>query len=433
MIARAVILLPDRPGEAFSSEGLGPLDRVAGLTLIQRSLYNAQRAGIEQGIVLSFQERPDVETLIRKDPKIEHFTWITIPKKNSQDAETLKNLLCHDFLLQTPYWIVDRQALADICAEQGPLETVTLFTTSPEPLSPGSQFPPLALVPGRKSAEFAEAFEQGVPLEEIGRLLDETGSKTVKPLAGQTLIRAVEREDRAKAEQQLFKGLIKPTESFLSQKFERRISLAITRRLPHTRITPNQISVGSLMLGLLSALCFLSFHKALHVAGAFMLLLSSIVDGCDGEMARLRYQESKAGSWLDFLGDNLVHIGVFICIGLGLYLRGAGTVYLWLGGLGALSTLAAASAVFLRVFLTSGSSVITFATPVRVEEMNQAQGRLRNQIEFADKISNRDFIYLILVLAILGQLWIWPWISAVGSTFYLANLLYIYHRMAAMK
>ena len=60
------------------------------------------------------------------------------------------------------------------------------------------------------------------------------------------------------AEDWLLRSLIKDTEGFMSRHVERRISLAITRRLVGTRITPNQMTLVSLSIGLLGAPFFLS-------------------------------------------------------------------------------------------------------------------------------------------------------------------------------
>jgi IS4 transposase len=89
--------------------------------------------------------------------------------------------------------------------------------------------------------------------------------------------------------------------------------------------------------------------------------------------------------------------------------------------------------VFFRVFLKGGRGVITFATPVRVEEMDRATGWLKRRIEFVDKLSNRDFFYLILFFAAIDQLWIFVWISSVGALFYFFNLVYLYDRMRPIR
>ena len=73
----------------------------------------------------------------------------------------------------------------------------------------------------------------------------------------------------------------------------------------------------SIAIGLCGAPFFLSALWYWQTVGALLFLLHSIVDGCDGELARLRFQESRFGGILDFWGDNIVHVGIFACIAVG--------------------------------------------------------------------------------------------------------------------
>ena len=439
MIKKAVVLLPPRPASQVHSTLLSPAAYLGGITLIQRILYSLQWAGIEEGIVLSHGPWPEVERIVSEDPGNRAFSWLSLSesREDSPTEEQRERILSDDFLLQSSGWIVDRKVtqglLQDFGTGKNPLEKPVLIEPAGERVSHAEELPPLVLVPGKACPELVRALKHKADLKEVKACLEDIPDRETRQLTEPDLIRAGEKEDRQRAEHHLFQSLIKPTESVVSRKFERKVSLAITRRLLYSRITPNQISIFSTFVGISSAFFFLSKHSFLHVCGALLLALSSIVDGCDGELARLRFQESRRGSLLDFLGDNLVHIAVFFCIGLGLYLHGYGTVYLVLGSMAAVTTLGSASAVFLRVFRKGASSVITFTTPVRVEEMDRATGKLRSQIDFADKISNRDFIYLILILALVGQLWIWPWFNGIGATFYFAYLLYLYKRMGSLK
>src|SRR5207247_7599786 len=110
---------------------------------------------------------------------------------------------------------------------------------------------------------------------------------------------------------------IKQREGFMSRHFERKISLAITRRLAVTRITPDVMTLVSLAIGLAGAPFFLSSSPAYQLTGALLFLLHSILDGCDGELARLKFMESRSGAILDYWGDNLVHVAVFASIAIG--------------------------------------------------------------------------------------------------------------------
>ena len=431
MIKKALILLP--PGTERSDEALSPLARLGGLTLIQRTLYSLQWAGIEEGVVLSQGEWPGLAHHLRKDPRLKAFSLLSTKASREFFSEGNAGFSAREgCIVLFPFWIVDRKVLKDLCRQAEPQNEIIIDPPSSDPLAEGGT-PPLALVPAGFSRTLIQAWEERGILDDELRRLQKDAAVRREQLPEKALLRVETEPELPEAERELFQRLIKPTESFLSRKFERKVSLAITRRLLHTRVTPNQISIASILLGVFSALLFLGESRLLHVAGGLLLLFSSIVDGVDGELARLRFQESRLGSWLDFLGDNVVHVAVFLCLGFGLYRRGEGGVYALLGCLAALGSLGAASAVFFRVFLKNTDGVITFATPVRVEEMKHATGWLKRRIEFTDKLSNRDFFYLILICAAIGQLWIFMWVASFGTLFYFFNLVYLYYRMRATR
>jgi len=184
------------------------------------------------------------------------------------------------------------------------------------------------------------------------------------------------------AEDWLMRSLIKDTEGFMSRHLERRISLAITRRLVNTSFTPNAMTLVSLTIGLLGAPFFLSAAPLHQIAGSLFFLTHSILDGCDGELARLKFQESPTGARLDFWGDNLVHVAVFGCMAVGWSLAAAS---LWPLLLGAFAITGTAASAYFVAHRDGGAAA---AGP---------PGRL------ADAVANRDFIYLVILLACFGR------------------------------
>jgi hypothetical protein len=98
--------------------------------------------------------------------------------------------------------------------------------------------------------------------------------------------------------------IFKPTDGVLAR-FNRRISIPISLVLIRTPITANQISVGIIGLGFWAAWLFSCGTYAASLLGAVVSLAASILDGCDGEVARLKYQESVCGCWLETVGDTL--------------------------------------------------------------------------------------------------------------------------------
>src|SRR5262249_56463750 len=153
-------------------------------------------------------------------------------------------------------------------------------------------------------------------------------------------------QDVPAAERRLLGALVKDTDGFMARHVDRRISLQISRRLAPTGITPTQVTIISLLIGLIGAPFFLSSHWYWQTLGALLFLLHSIVDGCDGELARLKFQESRYGGIADFWGDNIVHVAIFGCIAIGWSLSSASMSPLWLGWAAIFGTLASAGLVF---------------------------------------------------------------------------------------
>jgi phosphatidylglycerophosphate synthase len=62
------------------------------------------------------------------------------------------------------------------------------------------------------------------------------------------------------------------------------------------------MTLVSLAVGLVGAPFFLSETWGYQLTGALLFLAHSILDGCDGELARLKFLESRTGALLDFWG-----------------------------------------------------------------------------------------------------------------------------------
>lgn len=192
--------------------------------------------------------------------------------------------------------------------------------------------------------------------------------------------------DLRRAESWLLRGLIKDSEGFMSRHVERLISLGLTRRLVWTSVTPNAMTLVSLAIGLAAAPFFLSSTPGWQLAGALLFLLHSILDGCDGEIARLKFLESAGGAALDFWGDNSVHVAVFGCMAVGWSLSAHSAWPMVVGAVAVASTLAAA-------FVVARHMVSPSATA----------GPRSAGAKTADALANRDFIYLIVALSVFGK------------------------------
>ncbi|NLC07983.1 MAG: NTP transferase domain-containing protein [Syntrophomonadaceae bacterium] len=113
------------------------------------------------------------------------------------------------------------------------------------------------------------------------------------------------------AERILLKSLVPAKDGFISRVINRRFSLRITRLLAATAITPNQVTFLSFLT---TAAAAVSFAMAKPFIGGVLAQLASILDGVDGEIARLKFLKSSFGeifdSILDRYGDYLIVVGM---------------------------------------------------------------------------------------------------------------------------
>jgi phosphatidylglycerophosphate synthase len=209
-------------------------------------------------------------------------------------------------------------------------------------------------------------------------------------------------------------------DSFATRILSRPVSRLMTRLLINTKVTPNQITLFSFILGLASAWSFFMGGYGMGVMGAGLLLFSIWVDGVDGEIARIKFMESAFGAKLDILCDNIVHIAVFFSIGMGLYHVHGGGIFIVLGVLAAVGSLV--SFLLLGASVTAGKS-----------QAHAGDAKNRKKSDLVDKLANRDFTHFLFVLALIDRLDVFLWLTAIGVNLLSAYLLIARGRSTPVK
>ena len=110
--------------------------------------------------------------------------------------------------------------------------------------------------------------------------------------------------------------------------FYRRISIYVTKLLLHTSITPNQITVFSFLLAVIS--CFLFFLGGYFcvLGGATILQLHVVLDCVDGEIAKIKSLQSKEGALLDVALDRVSDILIFTALAFSIF-NTDGNFWIW--------------------------------------------------------------------------------------------------------
>jgi len=88
----------------------------------------------------------------------------------------------------------------------------------------------------------------------------------------------------------------------------------LVRALYYTSVTPNQVTVAAIFVGVASAILY-SFNSPLAtVFAGLTLTLKDLLDSADGQLARAKEVSSRMGRFLDSIGDFLVNGMVFAAI-----------------------------------------------------------------------------------------------------------------------
>ena len=102
-------------------------------------------------------------------------------------------------------------------------------------------------------------------------------------------------------------GAGSPIDTRLDTVFHRRLSRPLTRLALALGLSANQVSLASLLVGMLSVWGFWYATPWSALAGLVLYAAAVVLDHSDGEVARLTHSESRLGEWLDVTSDTVIH------------------------------------------------------------------------------------------------------------------------------
>jgi CDP-L-myo-inositol myo-inositolphosphotransferase len=430
-----------------------PLYKVAGLTLIERAILSAKKAGItEFVVVIGYKGGVIRKKLGKRAAKmgvsiafVENPDWT---KANGHSVLKARELLTDDFVLMMSDHVFDWKILAGLAGERiRPGEVVLAVDRRvgevfdlPDATKVKTRDGGAIAAIGKELSDY-DAIDTGLflctpgifpalekacaegsgSLSEAIRILASEGrarTAAIGPLFWQDVDTP---ESLKHAEKVLFRSVRKETDGFISRNVNRRISGLISRLLVRTPLTPNQITWSALVVGLLSGF-LISRGTWLDVAlGGLVFQFASIYDGCDGEIAKLKLASSKLGEWLDTVCDNITYVAFFLGVAIGVHRQGETTLAPvgFLMGFGILMTLG--SMYFHLARNTNSGSLVTVQKDIASGLETGEQGFLIRTVGKLKFMMKRDFFALFfMVLCLMNRI---DWIlilAAVG-----ANLTWI--------
>lgn len=98
----------------------------------------------------------------------------------------------------------------------------------------------------------------------------------------------------------------------IAQNINKRISIPISLLLSRMRVIPNVITLINFLMGAVSVYLIAAGGHVEQAAGGILVQACSIIDGCDGEVARMTTRFSKLGGLLDTASDQMLAVALIL-------------------------------------------------------------------------------------------------------------------------
>ena len=329
------------------------LINLLGLSLIERIILAAKKAGINEFFIVVGYLGEKIKAKLGNGEKyavkieyIENDEWT---KGNGVSVLKAKEFLKENFILLMSDHIFEAEVLKKLkevkledygcvlCVDRNPKSYIDLEDATKVKVEKDK------IIAIGKDLKDYNAIDCGIflcsplifeALEESIKAGDESLSGGVKILAKREKALAFDigdsfwidldtKESCRKAEELLLKKLIKPTDGPVARLINRPISTRLSKLLVNINVKPNFITLISFFLAVFSAFLFSLGNYLSTALGGILAQIASIIDGCDGEIARLKFQESSYGAWLDSCLDRYADALIIFGMSYGYWLLNA--------------------------------------------------------------------------------------------------------------
>lgn len=210
---------------------------------------------------------------------------------------------------------------------------------------------------------------------------------------------------RSSAARALRRSLVKETDGWVSRTLNRPISTRISLALAGLPVHPDVVTIVGFLIAVASAVASATGTYAGFAVGGVLFHVASVLDGVDGELARLTFRSSRRGQWLDTIADDASNLVYFAGLTVGTW-RAYASPVLW--GFGVATVVIDAVAVGIlywhMVSRFDSATLLAYQPSLERAAKRSAGQRWALRLQF---MSRRDsYALMIMALGLAGAAWV---------------------------
>ncbi|MGQ4808289.1 hypothetical protein NKDENANG_01670 [Candidatus Entotheonellaceae bacterium PAL068K] len=315
MTMPAVLLSADAPAMQYI---------VGGLPLLTRHLIELHTLGVTEFYLLGPTELPRAARHQRLPAEVVLHAVPCSPQATLHQQLSALPAALEEALVLWSQWLIDPRLLRDLLATPNP-QWLPAPQTATETSPVAARLAPVHLL-SRKPAKLTQWFRENPRLEPA--TLD-TYSPTHRGPAAFYLQTVKTPDDTVTATKMLITSARKHTLDVIASLLDRMLVNRLVLWLSYTRITPNQVTLGTGLLGAVVSILFLFGWLRL---GSLLTYAAVTLDGVDGKLARTTLRISRVGELehvLDFFMEQSWYLAITIYL-----VAATGDPQLWWTGSG---------------------------------------------------------------------------------------------------
>ncbi len=405
------------------------LRKVAGVPLILRGMFTLARSGVKRiTLLVAEPQRRRIEQFLTRYrperlPAIDIIAYDEPYRVSPETVAAIAARMAKRFLLINADLLFEGALVTRMQEETARADRdLVICRSGAHPLP----FYSVALADWRALAAFTEERPRSIQ-SCLHHLLESPHCRFFQkpPAIGTFLVSHL--KDRAVAEKFLAEQIRHAIDAPVAKYINKRISLPISLVLSKLWVSPHAITVVNILIGLFSGVFIADgFRYSVILIGAVLFQTASIVDGCDGEVAKLTFRCSKFGQYIDSLSDNLTLGSLYAGLIAGYWRQTHSPVAFLVGAIMLAGT--GITLFWIIRFLkrkTDSASLVTFDKQY-LQHLRGEPRWLLTFIRYSKYTVKKDvYSFCVLGFAIAGVLYWWLFITAFGAALSAAILTYL--------